>query len=1028
MGMFCRPGPLSCFGGGADLTGEFAIETWTAENGLPHNSVTALLQRRNGYIWSGSFNGIAQFDGENFKVFTSSNTRGLRNSRITCLYEDPQGVAWIGHDTGEVTRCTGERFEPVPVGPFLGNGPVLGFGNDEAGDLWVLNLRGEVLRLRDSWLLKPPPLMAEEPSVAPELVADGARRLYVLRNGVAARITPTGYQEEKFGSTAARPYHARLTRARTGGLWVAGENWVRKWDGQKWEKDFGPFPWGDSFVTTMLETSSHRVLIGTLLGGLYVLNESGGWFRLSRTNGLSQDWIRCLVEDREHNVWVGTSGGLVLLRERKVVMHDPPDNWAGRPVMAITQARDGAVWAATEGAGLYRLATSNSDAEGKAGGTWMQFGVPEGLANLFVWSVLEDSQRRVWAGTWGGGLFQLAGGKFARQFTLAELSAPVTALMESPPGTLWIGTGAGLMRYADGKLEPLARLGGAAAGAVRALEAGAPGEIWLGTQGAGLGCVRKGECLTYPRADSLPGDSILSLHYDAGGVLWIGTLEKGVCRFKAGRFAAVTTEHGLPNNTIDHIDEDSLGNFWFNSQTGLFRVSRQELEDCADGQTNALRALAFGKAEGMTTLAGSGGFTPSGFRAADGRLWFPTTRGLAVVNPASVRPNQIPPPVLIEEILVDGHRVEVRPQPAPRAALRNPSDRPPPARGIEVPPGRRQLDIKFTGLSFTSPSRVQFKHQLEGLDPDWIEGGTRRQVTYSYLPPGGFTFRVIACNSDGLWNEAGDAINIMVRPEPWQTWWFKTTAALAAGALVGGSVFLAARRRMRRKLERLARAHELERERARIAQDIHDDLGASLTRIGMLSESAAGDWQHPQEAIASLKQIQTTTRELTRAMDEIVWAVNPRHDTLDSLTDYISRFAQDFLGTAQIRCRLALPLQIPDCSVRSEVRHNLFLAFKETLHNAVKHSGANEVRISLQLVPGGFMLAVADNGSGFGLEHEVAGPERSRPAPGNGLGNIRSRLAQIQGRAEIHSALGEGTRVELFVPMPDLAATTGRND
>jgi signal transduction histidine kinase len=235
------------------------------------------------------------------------------------------------------------------------------------------------------------------------------------------------------------------------------------------------------------------------------------------------------------------------------------------------------------------------------------------------------------------------------------------------------------------------------------------------------------------------------------------------------------------------------------------------------------------------------------------------------------------------------------------------------------------------------------------------------------------------------------------------------------------------RRRMRRKLERLSGEHELERERARIAQDIHDDVGASLTRIVMLSESAAGDWQQPHEAIASLNQIQTTTRELTRAMDEIVWAVNPRHDTLDSLTDYISRFAQDFLGTAQIRCRLAMPLQMPECSVRSEVRHNLFLAFKETLHNAVKYSGANEVRISFQFVPGGFILAVVDNGSGFDPRRGVAAPERSRPAPGNGLRNIRSRLAQIQGRAEIHSALGEGTRVELFVPMPDLPATAGRD-
>lgn len=1000
--------PSRVYGGPSELTGEFAIETWTTDNGMPHNSVTTLLQTRKGYIWAGTYNGIAQFDGDHFKVFDASNTKGLNDSRITALYEDAQGVVWIGHDRGAVTRHVDGRFEPVMLDKLWGNANVVAFGNDEHGDLWILNLRGEVLRLRDSLLLKPLPQMAAEPNVTPALAADTEHRIYVLRNGVAARITPNGYQE----GMLAGEYTAQLTRAHKGGFWVAGINRVRQWDGQKWVKDFGPFPWGDSFVTTMLETSSHRVLVGTLLGGLYVVDESGGWFRLSRTNGLSQDWIRCLTEDREHNIWVGTSGGLVLLRERKVAMLSPPDNWEGRPVMGITRAHDGAIWAATEGAGVYRM---NGD-------EWTHFGVSAGLSNLFAWSVMEDSQRRLWAGTWGGGLFRLDGDKFVRQFDLAELSEPVTALQESPPGTLWIGTGAGLMRYASNKLERLAGYGEAAAGAVRAIEPGAPGEIWFGTQGSGLGRLQAGNFKSYGRAEGLAHDSILSLHYDAEGALWIGTLEHGVCRFKDSRFVVLTTEHGLPNNIIDHIEEDGLGNFWFNCQTGLFRVSRRELNDCADGKTRSLRALVFGKAEGMTTLAGSGGFTPSGFRAPDGRLWFPTARGLAVVNPAAVRPNRISPPVLIEEILVDGQPAELQSSP-----LLPDTPGQVPARRIKLPPGRRQLDIKFTGMSFTSPARVQFKYRLEGLNPDWKDGGTQRQVTYPYLPPGEFTFRVIASNSDGLWNEIGDALTIVVLPHFLQTWWFKTTLALAACALVGGGVFLESRRRMHRKLERIAREHELERERSRIAQDIHDDLGASLTRIGMLSEPAAGEMNGAPQAAANLSQIHTTTGELTRAMDEIVWAVNPRHDTLESLTNYISRFAQDFLGTAHIRCRLALPLEVPELSVRSEVRHNLFLAVKETLHNAVKHSGANEVRVTLQFVPGGFRLIVTDNGAGFDPKRVNRGSEINRPAPGNGLRNLRSRLAQINGRSEIHSAPGEGTRVEFFVPLPDSAGGPKEN-
>ena len=552
-----------------------------------------------------------------------------------------------------------------------------------------------------------------------------------------------------------------------------------------------------------------------------------------------------------------------------------------------------------------------------------------------------------------------------------------------------------------------------------AAESGAPGEIWFGTQGSGLGRIQAGNFKFYGRAEGLTYDSILSLHYDREGVLWIGTPEQGVCRFKDGRFVTISSKHGLANNIIDHIEEDGLGNFWFNSQNGLFRVRRRELNDCADGKVNSLQALVYGKAEGMTTLAGSGGFTPSGFHTPDGHLWFPTARGLAVVNPSSVRPNHMPPPVVIEEIMVNGMPAEIIPQSADHLSPGNAPDR-----GIVVAPGQRPVVIKFTGLSFTSPARVLFKYRLEGFDSTWTESGRQRQVTYPYLPPGKFVFRVIACNSDGLWNEMGDAVTIVALPHLLQTWWFKTALAMATCALVGGVVYLESRERMRRKLERIDRDRELERERARIAQDIHDDLGASLTRIGMLSESvAAGELNDAQQTAESLSQIRATTGELTRAMDEIVWAVNPRHDTLESLTNYISRFAQDFLGTAQIRCRLALPIELPELAVRSEIRHNLFLAFKEAMHNAVKHSRANEVRVTLQMVSGGFTIVVADNGAGFDPNCDIPNLQKNRHAPGNGLRNLRSRLAQIGGYSKIHSARSEGTCVEFFVPLLD---STGR--
>ena len=858
--------------------------------------------------------------------------------------------------------------------------------------------------------------MAEFPSLVPQLTTDRQQQLLMVRNGYVAKITPDGIQRIDFASSEPRPYYACVTPARKGGIWVSGDGSVRRWDQDAWQDDLGPYPWGNAFVMSMIESSNGHLLVGTLESGLFIRSPTLGWLNLNRTNGLPQDWIRCFTEDREHNLWIGNSGGLVVLRPRSVVMYNPPDLWGGRPVLAITQARDGSVWAASEGAGLYRFQNNS----------WTNYGVESGLLNTFVWSVTEDSKGNIWAGTWGGGLFRLEGNEFKRQFDLHVQGEAATALQAFPDGTLWIGTRDGLIRLSNDKLERFASLGGAAAGDVRALAAGRDGQLWIGTQSSGLGCFQNGQLRTFRQSDGLPRDYILSLYEDADRTLWIGTLDKGICRYRHGQFSVITMENGLPNNVIGHIEDDGLGNLWLSTQRGLVRVSKQDLNDCADGRIRNLSTLVLGKGDGLVTLAGSSGFTPSGFRASDGKLWFPTMRGIAVIDPKAVRTNNVPPSVLIEEVFVDTEPAKIV-----TSSAQNPgrNSKPKPSRSIEIQPGRHQLAIVFTGVSFTSPDRVRFKYVLEGLGSDsgWTDYGTARRVIYPYLPPGEYIFRVNACNSVGLWNEKGDAIIINVLPHFWQTWWFRTILGLTCVGLLAYSFYYESRRRLRLKLERISRERELERERARIAQDIHDDLGASLTRIGMLSESATEDLQDPPRAAASLGQIYSTARDLTRAMDEIVWAVNPRHDTLDSLTNYITRFAHDFLSTAHIRCRLDAPMQVPDLTVRSEIRHNLFLAFKETLNNVAKHSQASEARVTLELVHRGFKLVVADNGCGFDPAFTPGKPANGRMISGYGIAGIRTRLEQIGGRVNITSQPGEGARVELFVPLPEIIGAPSRN-
>jgi ligand-binding sensor domain-containing protein/signal transduction histidine kinase len=986
---------------------EYSIQAWQTEDGLPQNLVTAVIQSQEGYLWFGTYHGLVRFDGVSFRVFDAVNTAGLRNSRVTSLFEDDTGTIWIGHETGDLTRLKNGEFESVDFDPAWSGGAIASISADEHQDLWILGERRLLLRLRDRLRISPAPRQSGSPSGSPSLARDDSNRLWLMYGGAVNLVRSNALVPISFGSPDPRAFFEKVCGSRDGGLWVIGEGRVRTWKGDRWVGDWGGYEWDNSFITALHETTSGSLLVGTINQGLFVLTASGAKFGVNRSSGLPQDWVRCLTEDREGNIWVGTSGGLAILRPRKVVMLAPPNGFMGSPALGTTQGRDGSIWVGTEGAGLYRLKD----------GAWTSFGPAQGLQNRYVWSVFEDSAGRVWAGTWAGGVYASDGGEFKIPGALSSLREPVAALAEAPAGTLWIGTGVGLMRFAEGNLQSYAELGGPAAADVRAICCNPNGTVWIGTSGGGLGRLQGNTLTRFTKRDGLASQFILSLHWDEDRTLWIGTIENGLCRFKDGRFSTVTTQHGLPSKSIGQIADDGKGNFWLGTQRGLCRVSKRELQQCADGRALSLDCITYGKEEGLATLVCSAGFQPNHFESKDGRLFIPTAKGIAEVEESDTRTNSVPPAVILEEVMVEGRLAKIKSgivthfSDSGLSAGMNPP-------GIEVPPGQSRIEIHFTGISYTAPERVRFKYTLQGLEPTWSET-ENRSVNYGYLPPGDYLFRVIARNSDGLWNGSGASLAIRVLPQFWQTWWFKGFAAVFVVGTVAGGVFLDSRRRMRGKMEREARQRAIERERARIARDIHDDLGASLTRITMLSQTVRSELDDPAKVATNVDQIYSTARELTRSMEEIVWATSPRHDTLESLITYLGRYAQGFLSAAAIRCRLDEPVNLPAWVLTSEVRHNVFLAFKEALNNVVKHAAASEVRISLELKPDGFMLAVADNGRGFNWdrlsEAEAQATRVARSTGGNGLSNMQKRLEEVGGCCGWDTAPGEGTRVKLLV-------------
>jgi signal transduction histidine kinase len=470
-------------------------------------------------------------------------------------------------------------------------------------------------------------------------------------------------------------------------------------------------------------------------------------------------------------------------------------------------------------------------------------------------------------------------------------------------------------------------------------------------------------------------------------------------RLKDGKFSRITAKQGLPVDIISQILQDSHGRLWLGTHQGIYCVAKAALNACADGRAASVDYIAYGRQDGLPALECSDGYQPASWRGPDGKLWFTTVRGVVWLNPDELTTQSTPPPVLVEELRVDGDSVPLR------------------AGKIIIPPGHKQYDFRYAALSFDAGDRARFRYRLEGFDSGWVDADTLRAAHYGRLPPRDYRFRVIACNNEGVWNDVGATVKFTVEPYFYQTTWFFILVSVGVIGSVSFAVRRAATRKYRRKLAAMEKQHAIERDRARIAKDIHDDVGAGLTQITLLTELARRD---PSQTDANLGRITDSARKLTKAMDEIVWAVDPQHDTIAGLMDYVSAYAEDYLRVADVRCRMDLPVTMPLTRVDAEVRYNLFLALKEALNNIVKHAKATEVWLRLRLAPGSLTLEIEDNGQGLQAAGNTGG--ETRISSGSGLVNLEKRLAAVGGTCKIHSVAGQGTRVEMTVILKNAAS------
>jgi signal transduction histidine kinase/ligand-binding sensor domain-containing protein len=922
----------------------FTVDVWSGDDGLPENTVIALTQSREGYLWAGTENGLARFDGNTFTKFNVNNTPGLPDDVINFLFEDSQTNFWVGTHNGYLCLIQNGTLKSV-FNASAAQGKITAAFEDKDGALWF--------------------------------ATDGAEA-FIWHDGVLAR-SPSDLQP------AARAYlfeiarHIRFPQG-DGSQWVLNGQNIELTRGQQREQSF-PIPWStNTIVTAACEDDAGNLIVGTLGEGVFWFDAAGNPQHITRDDGLSANLILSLCFDSEKNLWVGTDGGGLDRVKRRIFT--APAALSGGVAQSVAEDAQGGLWTAFNVGGLTFWLTNSTQ----------HFSMPNRYS---AWTVLVDQRQHVWAGIIGLTLFRFENGSFL-PVADAPTGGRIFSLFSTQEGNILVGTENGLGMF-DG-VRWLSIPHGLPQAPVRALAQATNGTIWIGTETEGLFQWSDGKI----SKDPLRLKDISALLVGKNGGLWVGTFGHGLAwRSSAGAWTLFSsTLNGLANDDIGSLVEDDAGNLWIGSYEGLVRVEQKSFASVISGTASNLICHTF------LTRECSAGAQPAAIRAHDGRLWFPTIEGAISVNPADLRPNTNPPPVAVEAILVDGVELRTNFLGSEWSGT------------IQLTPANEQLEIHFAGLSFSAPKGVRFgarfRYRLEEADKktpagNWTDIGTERVAHFQKLPPGSYTFQVEACNEDGYWNETGASVAIVVQPPYWRKPWFIAASVLTLLAALAGTIYLFSTAKLRRQL-RLAQQKELvERERARIARDLHDQLGANLTQITLLGEMAETDKDLPAEIEEHAQQICATARETTRSLDEIVWAVNPSNDTIEGLVNYACKYAQDYFAMANVSYRAELPPGLPPIPILPEVRHNVFLAFKEAVNNVVKHARAREAHVKLLLEPHQFTLIVADNGRGLG--------DLSAKKLRNGLKNMRRRLTDVHGSFEIGPAPQGGTIVTLTVPI-----------
>lgn len=797
---------------------QYAAEVWNAEAGLPLGAVSVLAQTPDGYLWAGTSEGLARFDGARFTVFTPGSAEGLASNYITALAVDARGALWIGTANG-LSRYAEGTFEKFTTVEGLGHDVVHCIESGGDGSLWV-GTNGGGLSWFDGGKFRT--LTSRD-----GLLSDTVTSLALDADGRLWIGTLAGVNTLKSGHLAVYSKDARLLRTPPwlgrkpgspicgfagGGLAVFQEKGVRP---------LAPL----KSVSCVLEDMDGNLWVGTPKGAYRLAGDACNLFCPEVAQG--EFPVNAILEDREGSLWIAGDLGLWRLKNPRVTPFGTPEGLPLDTIYTLCAGPSGAIRIG----GVGGLATYED-------GAFSHFPAKGNLSDETVIAILEDSRGDLWIGT-KGGLDLLRDGKITRQAMGALIPRVfIISLCEDTQGRIWVGTrGSGLFRIQGKEVRRYTAGEGLTDNYIGALCASRDGTLWVGgTAGLSRLDPGTGRVVRYTTKEGLAANYILSLYEDADGVLWVGSWG-GITRIQDGRLTAMTPRQGLPNDVIYQILEDGLGRLWMSSPQGIFSVLKREMDELARGVRSSVGSTVFTEQDGMRARRCLGTVQPAGGRAPSGQLWFPTVAGIVLVEPGDLRACEDVLPVLIESVTVDGKAFRA-------------------TEPVIAPPGKRNVELTFTAPTFRNPAKVSFRYRLDGFDQGWTEVGSRRSAYYTNLPKGAFIFRVTACNEDGVWNPEGVALKVTLKPFFYETWWFGLLCVSCVALILGAAVQWRFRRLEIRKREleslvavRTAQLEEANRELERLANE------DGLTRIPNIRHFQAcldGEWRR---AIRDVKPI-----------------------------------------------------------------------------------------------------------------------------------------------------------------------------